>query len=114
MISLGWRWMRQAGLATASGSRPASTSTTPRAAAVKVAAVARRLSPIRCGVEEDVGVAVQRMGAGRLGVEHVEADPGQPPGCEGPPNGVGVDEAAAAAVDQHRTRLDPREEGVVD
>src|SRR4029079_9448975 len=41
---------RQRGLATAEGSRPSRTSTTPVAAAVKVAAVAWRLRPMRCGV----------------------------------------------------------------
>ena len=64
--------------------------------------------------QDDVRVLVQRMGSGRLGVEHVEADPRQPPGGEGTEDGVGVDEGAAAAVDQHGPRLDPGQEGVVD
>src|SRR3954469_16538443 len=45
----------QHGLATAAGSRPSRTSTTPVAAAVNVAAVARRLSPIRWGVRTTSG-----------------------------------------------------------
>ena len=44
------QYLRQAGSATARGSRPESTSSTPRAAAVKVAAVARRLTPHLMGL----------------------------------------------------------------
>src|SRR3954451_10005988 len=43
------------GLATAVGRRPSRTSTTPAGAAVNGAAVARRLSPIRCGVRTTSG-----------------------------------------------------------
>jgi len=64
--------------------------------------------------ENDVRVVVQRVPTGRLGVEYVESDPGQLAAGEGAPDGIGVDEGAAAAVDQHRTRLDPGEKGVVD
>ena len=59
-------------------------------------------------------MAVQRMGAGRLGVEHVEADPGQAAAVERPVDGIGVHEPAAAAVNQDRARPDPGQEGVVD
>jgi hypothetical protein len=59
-------------------------------------------------------MAEQRMRAGRLGVEHVEAHAGQASIVQGPPHGVGVDEPAATAVDQDRARLDPVEEGAID
>jgi len=44
-----WSAGTHSGLASAAGRRPARTSATPRAAAVKVARVAPTLSPIRCG-----------------------------------------------------------------
>ena len=81
---------------------------------MKVAAVARRAQPHQVRGEDDVGVVVQRVASGRLGVEHVQADPGQPAVRQRPPRGVGVDEPAAAAVDQDRARPDPGQERVVD
>ena len=64
--------------------------------------------------EDDVGVAEERMPGWRFRVEHVEADAGQPSRGEGAPHRVGVEEPAAAAVDQDGARLHPGQEGVAD
>ena len=72
----------QSGFATADGRRPSRTSTTPRAASAKVAAVALRVSPIRCGVRDDARVVEDRVVYRGLGLEDVEADAGQLPGLQ--------------------------------
>ena len=63
-----------------------------------------------CGVSVTPGwskIGVVRRG---LGLEHVEADPGELPGLQRGEGGVEVEQPAAAAVDQHGARLGAAEE----
>src|SRR5215216_3930324 len=102
----------QSGLARAAGRRPASTSPTPRAAAAKVAAVARRVRPIRWGVRTTLGWS--NRGGWRFGVEDVQADPAQPPRFQGGQGGVQVEQAPSSAVDQDGPGPDAGQDGGVD
>ena len=56
----------------------------------------------------------QRVVSGRLRVEDVQPDPGQPAGREGIHDGVHVHQGAPTAVDQNRPRPDRGEEPGVD
>ena len=68
----------QPGLATAAGRWPVSTSRTPCAASMKVAALALPAHPHQMGGEHDVGVVEQRVVLRGLGVEDVQPDPAEP------------------------------------
>ena len=86
-----------------------STSRTPCAASMKVAALARG-HPHQVRGEHDVGMVEQRVVLRGLGVEDVEPHPAEPAVLQRRVDRVEVGESAAAAVDQDRPGLDAREQ----